>query len=78
MRYNPDNTPHLKISPFVSIVTQKSWIQSQSIQENILFGREFQQERYINALKFSCLLQDLEVLEKGDQTTVGEKGMNLR
>jgi len=42
-----------------------------------LFGNEFNPERYNRVLKACALVRDLEVLEAGDKTEVGEKGVNL-
>ena len=37
----------------------------------------FNQAKYDEALKFSCLKEDIKILVKGDQTMIGEKGVNL-
>ena len=50
---------------------------SWTIKENIIFGRKFDQNRYNKAIEASCLLKDFEILEKGENTLVGEKGITL-
>jgi ATP-binding cassette subfamily C (CFTR/MRP) protein 2 len=45
--------------------------------DNITFGFPFNELRYRDALKYSCLEQDISILVKGDQTIIGEKGLNL-
>ncbi|KAJ7785936.1 hypothetical protein B0H16DRAFT_1681200 [Mycena metata] len=46
-------------------------------QENILFGSEFNEERYKKVLHQCALERDLELFEAGDATEVGEKGLTL-
>ncbi|CAN4113549.1 unnamed protein product [Withania somnifera] len=58
-------------------VSQTSWIQNASIQENILFGSPMDTKRYKNVLQVCSLEKDLEILEHGDQTEIGERGTNL-
>ncbi|KAL6993326.1 hypothetical protein U1Q18_011443 [Sarracenia purpurea var. burkii] len=60
-----------------SYVAQSPWIQSGKIGENILFGREMNRERYEKVLEACSLKKDLEILSFGDQTVIGERGINL-
>ena len=50
---------------------QESWIISGTIQENILLGRDLDEEKYKNIIQASCLKPDLDLLEFGDQTLIG-------
>ncbi|XP_077632923.1 ATP-binding cassette sub-family C member 3 isoform X1 [Crocuta crocuta] len=61
----------------VAYVPQQAWIQNCTLQENILFGRALDPKRYQRALEACALLADLEMLPGGDQTEIGEKGINL-
>lgn len=48
-----------------------------SIRENILFGEDFDEERY-NETIYACALEDdLEAMPLGDETRVGEKGLSM-
>ncbi|XP_058779034.1 ABC transporter C family member 10-like isoform X1 [Vicia villosa] len=58
-------------------VSQTAWIQTGTIQENILFGSEFDDQRYQETLQRSSLVKDLELLPFGDLTEIGERGVNL-
>ncbi|CBI39701.3 unnamed protein product, partial [Vitis vinifera] len=58
-------------------VAQSPWIQSGKIEENILFGKEMERERYERVLDACSLKKDLEVLSFGDQTVIGEWGINM-
>ncbi|KAF9931985.1 Multidrug resistance-associated protein 1 [Linnemannia zychae] len=67
----------IQISGRVAYVPQQSWIMNATLKENILFGNEYDQERYQHIL-FACGLEpDLEILPAGDMTEIGERGINL-
>uniref|UniRef100_A0ACD5YZ98 Uncharacterized protein n=1 Tax=Avena sativa TaxID=4498 RepID=A0ACD5YZ98_AVESA len=72
-----------KVSGKVSVcgtmacVTQTAWIQNGTIQENILFGQPMHPEKYREVLHACCFEKDLEMMEFGDQTEIGERGINL-
>uniref|UniRef100_A0A0D9Y8B3 ABC transporter C family member 13 n=1 Tax=Oryza glumipatula TaxID=40148 RepID=A0A0D9Y8B3_9ORYZ len=61
----------------MAYVPQTAWIQNGTIEENILFGRGMQRERYREAIRVCSLDKDLEMMEFGDQTEIGERGINL-
>ncbi|KAG9092782.1 hypothetical protein FRC06_011800 [Ceratobasidium sp. 370] len=61
----------------VGYCSQTAWIQSATVRENILFGREFDEKRYWDAVRGACLQSDLDMLPSGDLTEVGEKGISL-
>ncbi|OIW20436.1 hypothetical protein TanjilG_11135 [Lupinus angustifolius] len=67
----------VKVCGTKAYVTQSPWIQSGKIEENILFGKHMDREKYEKVLEACSLTKDLEVLPFGDQTIVGEKGINL-
>lgn len=61
----------------VAYVSQVSWIFNASIRDNILFGAPFNADRYRRALRASALDKDLANLQGGDQTEIGERGVNI-
>ncbi|KAH1239626.1 ABC transporter C family member 3 [Glycine max] len=67
----------LKICGTKAYVSQSPWIQGGKIEDNILFGKEMDREKYEKILEACSLTKDLEVLPFGDQTIIGEKGINL-
>ncbi|XP_030541380.2 ABC transporter C family member 3-like [Rhodamnia argentea] len=67
----------LKLCGSKAYVAQSPWIQSGKIEDNILFGKEMNRERYEGTLEACCLKKDLEILPFGDQTIIGERGINL-
>ncbi|KAK8610039.1 hypothetical protein V6N13_026583 [Hibiscus sabdariffa] len=61
----------------VAYVSQTAWIQTGSIQENILFGSVMDPVWYQEVIETCCLVKDLEMLPFGDLTEIGERGVNL-
>ena len=47
------------------------------MRDNILFGAEYDKERFSNVVEVCCLASDLEMLANGDLTEIGERGVNL-
>ncbi|ESW10908.1 hypothetical protein PHAVU_009G248400 [Phaseolus vulgaris] len=67
----------VRVCGSVAYVAQTSWIQNATIQENIMFGLPMNREKYEEAIRVCCLEKDLEMMEYGDQTEIGERGINL-
>ena len=67
----------MKVCGSTAYVAQTAWIQNGTIEENILFGKPMHRERYKEVIRVCCLEKDLEMMEFGDQTEIGERGINL-
>ncbi|KAB2052677.1 hypothetical protein ES319_A12G139200v1 [Gossypium barbadense] len=67
----------VKLCGTTAYVAQSSWIQSGTIEDNILFGLPMNREKYREVIRACCLEKDLEMMEFGDQTEIGERGINL-
>ncbi|KAK0204702.1 P-loop containing nucleoside triphosphate hydrolase protein [Desarmillaria ectypa] len=67
----------IKFGGSVGYCPQSAWIQNATIRDNICFGRPFEESKYWQAVKDSCLEPDLDMLPNGDMTEVGEKGISL-
>ncbi|XP_061370562.1 ABC transporter C family member 14-like [Gastrolobium bilobum] len=67
----------VRVCGTIAYVAQTSWIQNATIQENILFGLPMNREKYREVIRVCCLEKDLEMMEYGDQTEIGERGINL-
>ncbi|KAJ3205776.1 hypothetical protein HDU67_008636, partial [Dinochytrium kinnereticum] len=68
---------HRPPSATVSYVPQQAWLLNATIRENILFGTALDVQRSRRVIKACALERALELLEGGDLTEVGEKGINL-
>ncbi|TFK48986.1 P-loop containing nucleoside triphosphate hydrolase protein [Heliocybe sulcata] len=58
-------------------VPQSAWLRNASIKENILFNLPYVEERYQKTLEVCALVSDLKILEDGDDSEIGERGVNL-
>ncbi|KAM0850578.1 hypothetical protein ACQ4PT_052989 [Festuca glaucescens] len=67
----------VRVCGSTAYVAQTAWIKNGTIQENILFGQPMDPERYKEVTRSCCLEKDLEMMEFGDQTEIGERGINL-
>ncbi|KAH7657180.1 Xenobiotic-transporting ATPase protein [Dioscorea alata] len=67
----------IKLCGNVAYVAQSPWIQSGTVESNIIFGMEMSREKYERILEACSLKKDLEILPQGDQTIIGERGINL-
>ncbi|KAG0240918.1 hypothetical protein BGW41_006574 [Actinomortierella wolfii] len=61
----------------IAYVSQQAWLQNASIRDNILFGSKYEESRYNEVIRVCALERDLEILEDGDMTEIGEKGITL-
>ncbi|KAI1797261.1 P-loop containing nucleoside triphosphate hydrolase protein [Ganoderma leucocontextum] len=68
---------HVSFGGRVAYCSQTAWIQNATLRENILFGQEYDEDRYWKAVEQAALLPDLQLLADGDLTEIGEKGINL-
>lgn len=61
----------------VAYVSQQAWIQNVTLQDNILFGKPLDKQYYNEVIHACALLEDIKLLPSGDQTEIGERGINL-
>ncbi|KAL0031798.1 hypothetical protein WJX79_007928 [Trebouxia sp. C0005] len=61
----------------LAYVAQQAWIVNDSLQSNVLFGQELNEQRWEACVHACSLQQDLEMLPAGVDTEIGEKGINL-
>jgi ABC-type multidrug transport system fused ATPase/permease subunit len=72
---HPD--PETGFTESVAYCAQQAWLVNANIKENILFAAPFDEKRYKDVIVACALERDLEILDNGDQTLVGEKGITL-
>ncbi|XP_064624457.1 multidrug resistance-associated protein 1-like isoform X1 [Lineus longissimus] len=61
----------------VAYVPQQAWIQNATLKDNILFHCPQDKEKYDKVIKACALLSDLNILPGGDETEIGDKGINV-
>ncbi|KAF2457222.1 ABC transporter type 1, transmembrane domain-containing protein [Lineolata rhizophorae] len=69
--------PETGLIESVAYCAQQAWLVNDTIKENIVFASPWDEKRYRNVIVACSLQRDLEILEAGDQTLVGEKGVTL-
>jgi ATP-binding cassette subfamily C (CFTR/MRP) protein 1 len=75
--YIPRNGDEKDMNGYASYCTQSPWVVNDTLRGNILFGREYDEERYIQVLDCCALVDDIAILPAGDMTEIGERGINL-
>lgn len=69
--------PETSLTESVAYCAQQPWLINDNIKQNILFSAPYDEDRYRSVIAACALERDLEILEKGDATLVGEKGITL-
>ncbi|XP_076337840.1 multidrug resistance-associated protein 1-like isoform X2 [Tachypleus tridentatus] len=70
-------TGSINLKGSVAYVPQQAWIQNCTVRQNILFKSSMNNKNYQKLLDACSLRSDLLMLPGGDQTELGEKGVNL-
>ena len=73
----PDQNGAITFKGTVVYVPQIAWIFSGTIRENILFGEQYDEDKYNRVIKACALTQDIQKFPDCDQTIVGERGVVL-
>ncbi|KAH0609923.1 uncharacterized protein H6S33_012469 [Morchella sextelata] len=69
--------PETGLTDSVAYCAQQAWLVNDTIKNNILFASPYDEERY-HAVLIACSLErDFQILDNGDETEVGEKGITL-
>ncbi|XP_041074965.1 ATP-binding cassette sub-family C member 8-like isoform X2 [Polyodon spathula] len=61
----------------VAYASQKPWLLNATVVENIIFEMPFNKQRYKAVIDACSLQPDIDILPHGDQTQIGERGINL-
>lgn len=61
----------------IAYCAQQPWLLNDTVRANILFQNKYDKRRYQQVVKLCALTRDFEILDSGDQTLVGEKGISL-
>ncbi|KAG0057832.1 Multidrug resistance-associated protein 1 [Gryganskiella cystojenkinii] len=67
----------VQISGSIAYVPQQAWIVNATLKDNILFGADYDEDRYKKVVYASGLEPDIAMLPGGDMTEIGERGINL-
>ena len=67
----------LHLNGRTAYVAQQAWIQNETVRENILFGKSYDEKFYNQIIQACSLVVDFNIMPAGDSTEIGEKGINL-
>ncbi|THG99339.1 hypothetical protein EW026_g2986 [Hermanssonia centrifuga] len=77
MSKDPSKVDQFGLQHSISYAAQSPWLRHQSIKDNILFGYPLDEERYQAVVECCALQPDLDMLEDGDTTEIGARGVSL-
>lgn len=69
--------PETGLIDSIAYCAQEAWLVNDTVKENIIFASPYDEKRYRAVLKACALERDIAILDAGDQTLVGEKGISL-
>uniref|UniRef100_A0AAA9RX99 Multidrug resistance-associated protein 4 n=1 Tax=Bos taurus TaxID=9913 RepID=A0AAA9RX99_BOVIN len=61
----------------IAYVSQQPWVFPGTVKSNILFGKKYKEDRYEGVIRACALEEDLQLLEEGDLTEIGDGGTPL-
>ncbi|KAJ1740389.1 ATPase-like protein, partial [Coemansia sp. RSA 1086] len=61
----------------ISYVGQKPWIMNATFRDNIVFGKEFDEQKYQRIIYACALYEDIQLLPFKDMSEIGRRGVNL-
>ncbi|XP_070211573.1 ATP-binding cassette subfamily C member 4-like [Littorina saxatilis] len=73
----PYEIGQISVNGRVAFCAQEPWLFSGSVRDNIVFGDTYDATRYEMVIGACSLTQLLEILPEGDETQVGERGLDL-
>ncbi|XP_060250586.1 ATP-binding cassette sub-family C member 4-like isoform X9 [Ovis aries] len=73
----PPSQGQVSVHGRIAYVPQQPWVFSGTVRSNILFGKKYEEDRYEEVIKACALGEDLQLLEDGDQTVIGDGGTPL-
>uniref|UniRef100_A0A6J0UD00 ATP-binding cassette sub-family C member 8 isoform X1 n=1 Tax=Pogona vitticeps TaxID=103695 RepID=A0A6J0UD00_9SAUR len=61
----------------VAYASQKPWLLNATVEENVTFESPYNKQRYKAVIDACSLQPDIDILPHGNQTQIGERGINL-
>ena len=74
---NNDDNKKIYLNGTVAYVPQKSWILNETVRNNIIFNKLYDEQKYNKIVDICQLKPDFELLQHGDLTSISDKGDNL-
>ena len=67
----------VQVAGTLGYVAQQAWIFSGTVRDNILLGAQYEADWFSQVVEICALTRDFQLLEAGDLTEVGERGITL-
>ena len=67
----------VSVTGSTAFVESQHWIQNGKLRENVCFGSDFDERKYVETILACQLETDISLMPAGDMTEIGEKGINL-
>ena len=67
----------LEVTHAPTVASQEVWLTSDTVRNNILFGRELDEARYADICEVCGLYSDFEQFADSDHTMIGDRGITL-
>ena len=67
----------VQVEGTLGYVAQQAWIFSGTVRDNILLGAQYEADWFSEVVEVCALTRDFQLLEAGDLTEVGERGITL-
>ena len=61
----------------VAYISQETFLQCETIENNILFGKPFNKQKLKDTLEICQMMPDLDILPGREKTEIGERGINM-
>ena len=74
---NEKNKKKIFINGTVAYVPQKAWLVNDTMRNNIIFHKPYDERKYNKTVDICQLRPDFELLQQGDLTSISDKGDNL-
>ena len=71
------NAGVVMVNGSMSLSAQQAWLVNETVKNNILFGKPYEEKKYKDVLHVCCLEDDLKILQGGSECEIGERGINL-
>ncbi|KAF5275659.1 hypothetical protein FQA39_LY06771 [Lamprigera yunnana] len=68
---------NMELNGTISYASQEPWVFAATVRQNILFGNEYNKERYNEVVRVCNLEKDFQQFSDGDMSIVGDRGASL-
>ncbi|KAK6485739.1 multidrug resistance-associated protein 4-like isoform X1 [Huso huso] len=73
----PQDRGDVKVKGKLGFAAQQPWVFSGTLRSNILFGMEYNPQKYEQVIGACALNKDIDILPDGDMTVIGDRGATL-